>query len=114
MSLLGWGSEIFPKEEPLWRRAAFRRLAPRRQILATVSRIPSRSPGKTPARTAVAGNLLEFAVRGVTAVFGDGEDEVDGVANWGVAAPVEDGVLKEDICVEGAGDELDLLDGAKD
>jgi hypothetical protein len=112
MSLLGWGSEMFPKEEPLCRRAAFRRLAPRRQILATVSRIPSSSPGKKPASTAKAGNLLQCAVRGVTVVFGDGEDEVDGVANGTVIAPVEAGMFEEVGCVEEGAD--DELDGAED
>ena len=37
-------------------------LRPQRQIIAIVRRLPRTSPGKKPARTAEAGNLLLFAV----------------------------------------------------
>lgn len=60
MSLCGWGSEIFPNEEPLWRRDALRfPRAPRKQILATESSTPRARPGKKPTRMPVIGNLLQ-------------------------------------------------------
>jgi hypothetical protein len=80
MSLCGWGSEIFPKEEPLWRRTAlhFPR-APRRQTLATESSTPRRRPGKKPTTIAVIGNLLQDVAEG-------GDSFVTGVTE--VEAPV--------------------------
>lgn len=91
MSLLGWGSEMLPKEEPLRLRAAFRRREPRMQTPAIESRIPAARPGKKPARTAVVGNLLQAGVI-TTGVFVEGdEDEVEVGADEGfVNLVVED------------------------
>ena len=62
MSLCGWGSEMFPKEEPLWRRDTLRfPRAPRKQILAMERSMPRTRPGKKPTRMAVIGNLLQDA-----------------------------------------------------
>lgn len=60
MSLLGCGSLMLPKEEPLRRRSELRRRAPRRQTLAIVRRMPSSRPGKKPTRTAPTGNLSQW------------------------------------------------------
>lgn len=74
LRLLGWGSEMFPKEEPLRLRSALRRREPRMQTPAMVSRIPAARPGKNPTRTAVAGNLLHSWGM-ITGVFVEGEEE---------------------------------------
>lgn len=75
--LLGWGSLIvFPKEEPLLRLFPLRRCAPRRQMKATVRRIPRARPGKKPARIAAPGNLEQ--VSEVAAAF-VGEEVADAV-----------------------------------
>lgn len=97
MSLLGWGSDMFPKEEPLRLRAALRRREPRMQTPATVSRIPAARPEKKPTRTAVAGNLLHswLTTRGV---FVEGEEE-DVELGWFesvVADEVGDAELEDD------------------
>lgn len=76
---LGCGSEMLPKDEPLCLRVDLRRWAPRRQIVATVMRMPARRPGKNPTRTAVTGNLSQDAsVSGVVPfVFVTGTTEAD-------------------------------------
>lgn len=64
---LGWGSEMFPNEEPLCRRVDdLWRWAAQRHIIANARSAPATRPGKKPTRTAEAGNLLQdAAVRAV-------------------------------------------------
>ena len=61
LAALGCGSEMFPNEEPLCRRFALWRRAARRHTLASVRNTPAKRPGKNPTRTAMAGNLLQYA-----------------------------------------------------
>ena len=56
---MGCGSDMLPKEEPLWRRVDLRRCAPRRQTVAMVRSAPATSPGKNPTRTAAMGNFSQ-------------------------------------------------------
>jgi hypothetical protein len=63
MSPVGWGSEIFPKEEPERRLLICfsRRRLPQNQAQITVRVIPRASPGKKPASTAATGILFPCA-----------------------------------------------------
>lgn len=75
---LGWGSEMLPKEEPLYRLVDLWRWAPRKQIVAMVMRAPATMPGKNPTSTAVAGNLLQdSAIGAVPFVLMTGITEAD-------------------------------------
>ena len=104
-SELGCGSEMFPNEEPLFRReeALLRRRAPRRQMLASVRIIPRTNPGKKPARTALVGNLLELV-----SVSGEEGFVVEAagllVAGEEVEVKVDDGEMVLDEEVPGARD----------
>jgi hypothetical protein len=95
---------MLPKDEPLFRRFDFRRDTPRRQIVATVRRIPASNPGKKPTITAVVGNFSQdFAENGlVSLVLVTGITEADWVllGVWVEEAVGED---EEDLEDEGAG-----------
>ncbi len=91
MSLLGCGSEMFPKDEPERRRDSLRRRAPRRQMLASVRTTPRKSPGKKPTRIAGMGNLLHSVVR-VVDVFMEDAGDVD----VGFEEVAEEGAEEED------------------
>ena len=102
--VLGCGSEIFPNDEPLCRRAWFRRRAPSRQMLATVRRMPRTRPGKKPTRTAATGNLSqETAAMGKELLLA-GELEEMGVEVDCAVEAVGGGVLRVTADVAGAFD----------
>jgi hypothetical protein len=75
MSPVGWGSEMFPKEDPERRllMSFSRRRLPQNQAQITVRVMPMASPGKKPASTAATEILLPCAATGVAAVEEDVE-----------------------------------------
>lgn len=83
MSLWGCGSEMFPKEEPLWRRDALRPRRPMKQTLAAERSTPRRRPGKKPTSMAVTGNLLQD-VAGELVSHATGVTEVAALLDVGV------------------------------
>lgn len=101
----GRGSEILPKEEPERRRsvecADGLRAWPKQQTPSSAKKIPRASPGKNPARTAVAGNLLQLCVTGIKVVEGEevvvgfALEEADGVLVAEVVGLVLDPVIGE-------------------
>jgi hypothetical protein len=100
---LGWGSEIFPNEEPLRLRVDLRWWAPRMQIVATVLRMPATRPGKKPTRTAGAGNLLQDSViRAVPFVLVTGITEADCVLVEDCVGDAVGAAEEEDVGVGGA------------
>jgi len=95
---------MLPKEDPELRRAALlRRRAPRRQMLATESKIPAASPGKKPTRTAPTGKLSQLWANGIAKLLGVGvEDCVAGVGDV-VGLKVDEERGEEDVVGDGDG-----------
>jgi len=95
---LGCGSEMFPNEDPLFRREDLWRCAAKRHIDRTARSAPAMRPGKNPTRSAVTGNWLQGL-----AVAAFGQFEVTGT---GIA--LADCVLVEDAVEEGAEEDAGL------